>query len=235
VVRYARTPEDIATFATYNAANPGTPRATAGRIFSLNRPFVNISTSEHEGVDLGVRYVLPRLPIGSVLINTEWSYLSRSESTLAPANVAPTLTNGLYAGGAARWRGTTNLTWRRGSWSANFGAYYVGKTHDSGATTTAAVYESLGRPSYIEPFFTGGQTVYRRVVDPVVSFNATFGYRFGPDAPALVRGTRLSLGILNLTDKEPPLNSSEGFGYDTSVNQNLLAGRTWTLEVTRSF
>jgi iron complex outermembrane receptor protein len=235
VVRYARTPEDIATFATYNAANPNTPRATAGRIFSLNRPFVNISTSEHEGVDLGVRYVLPRLPIGSVLLNTEWSYLSRSESTLAPANVAPTITNGLYAGGAARWRGTTNLTWRRGSWSANFGAYYVGKTHDSGATTTAAVYESLGRPSYIEPFFTGGQTVYRRVVDPVVSFNATFGYRFGPDAPALVRGTRLSLGILNLTDKEPPLNSSEGFGYDTSVNQNLLAGRTWTLEVTRSF
>ncbi|MFO1449403.1 MAG: TonB-dependent receptor [Opitutaceae bacterium] len=235
VVRYARTPEDVATFATYNAANPGTPRAAAGRIFSLNRPFVNISTSEHEGVDVGLRYVLPRQSFGNIVVSSDWSYLSRSESTLAPANVPPTVTNGLYSGGAARWRGTTTLAWRKGRWSVNAGAYYVGKTHDAGATTTAAVYESLGRPSYIEPFFTGGQTVYRRVVDPVVSFNTTFGYSFGPNSPTLVRGTRLSLGILNLTDKEPPLNSSEGFGYDTSVNQNLLAGRTWTLEITRAF
>jgi len=235
VVRFAQTPEDVATFAAYNAANPGTPRATAGRIFSVNRPFVNISTSEHEGVDVGLRYVLPRLPFGQVLINSDWSYLSRSESTLAPANLPPTVNNGLYSGGAARWRGTTNLTWRKDRWSANFGAYFVGETHDSGATTTAAIYESLGKPSYITPFFTGSQTVYRRVVDPVLSFTATFGHSFGPDAPTLLRGTRLSLGVLNLTNKEPPLNSSEGFGYDTSVNQNLLAGRTWTLELTRGF
>jgi iron complex outermembrane recepter protein len=235
VQRFALTPEDIAAFAAYNAANPGAPAAAAGRIFSVNRPFLNISSSEHEGVDFGARYVLPRLAVGNVVVSTEWAHLTRSESTFAPANVAPTVSNGLYAGGAAKWRGTTNLAWRRGPWSASAGAYYIGKTHDTGATTTAAVYESLGRPSYIEPFFNGSTTVYRRVVDPQWSYNLTAGYTFRADAPVLLRGTKLRVGIINLTDEEPPLTTSEGFGYDASVSQALLPGRTWTVEFTRTF
>jgi outer membrane receptor protein involved in Fe transport len=235
VVRYAVTPEDRAAFASFNAATPANPQAVAGKIFSLNRPFVNISTSEHAGWDFGLRYALPRLPIGNVVLNSEWAYLQRSLSTFAAPNLPPTVNDGLYANGAARWRGTTNLNWRRGAWSAGLAAYYVGKTHDAGATTTAAVYESLGRPSYIAPFFTAGQTVYRRVIDPTLSFNAIVGYRFGEMAPVLLRRTQVRLGVVNLNNEEPPLASSEGFGYDASVNQNLLAGRTWTLELTRSF
>jgi hypothetical protein len=235
VVRFALTPEDRTAFAAYNAANPGNPAAAAGRIFSLNRPFVNLATSEHEGWDFSARYVLPQQTWGNVVANTDWSYLSRSESTLAPANLPPTVNNGLYAGGAARWRGTTTVAWRRGAWTASLGAYYVGETHDGGATTTAAVYESLGRPSYIAPFFTAGQTVYRRVIEPTLSFNLLGGYRFGDTAPALLRRTQIRIGIINLNDLEPPLASSEGFSYDASVNQNLLPGRTWTVEFTRSF
>ncbi|MBI5691867.1 MAG: TonB-dependent receptor [Verrucomicrobia bacterium] len=235
VVRFALTPEDRAAFAAYNAANPGRPAASAGKIFSLNRPFLNLASSEHEGWDFSLRYVLPRRAWGNLVVNSDWSYLARSESTLAPANLPPTVSNGLYAGGAARWRGTTTLGWRRGAWSASLGAYYVGRTHDSGATTTAAVYESLGRPSYIAPFLTAGQTVYRRVIDPTLSVNLLAGYRFGDAAPTWVRGTEIRLGVVNLNDLEPPLASSEGFSYDSSVNQNLLPGRTWTLEVTRRF
>ena len=235
VVRFALTPEDRTAFASYNAANPGNPQAAAGKIFSLDRPFVNISTSEHAGWDFGLRYVLPPLPIGNLMANSEWAYLKRSQSTLAPANLPPTLNDGLYANGAARWRGTTNVAWRKGAWSAALGAYYVGKTHDSNATTTAAIYESLGRPSYIAPFFTAGQTIYRRVIDPTLSFNLTVGYRFGERASTWVRRTQVRLGIINLNDEEPPLASSDGFGYDAGVNQNLLAGRTWTIELTRSF
>ena len=235
VVRYTLTSDDLAAFAAYNAANPTKLAAAAGRIFSVNRPFLNLSTSEHEGVDLGARYVLPRLPAGNFVVATEWAYLSRSESTLAPANIAPTTSNGLYSGGAARWRGTTNLSWSRGPVSAALGAYYIGETHDTGATVTAAQYEALGRPDYIAPFFNGTTTVYRRVIDPVWSFNFTAGYTFRADAPPLLRGTKLRFGIVNLTDKEPPLTTSEGFGYDASVNQTLLPGRTWTVEITRAF
>jgi len=234
VVRFALTPEDRTAFANFNAANPGNPQGAAGKIFSVDRPFVNISSSEHAGWDFGLRYVLPRLPFGNVVVNSEWAYLSRSDSTLAPANLPPTLNDGLYSGGAARLRGTSSLAWRKGPWSAALGAYYVGKTHDDGATTTAAIYESLGRPSYIAPFFTAGRTVYRRVIDPTLSLNLTVGFRFGDTAPVLVRRTQVRLGIVNLNDEEPPL-AAESFGYDASVSQNLLAGRTWTIELTRSF
>jgi len=235
VVRFALTPDDLAAFATYNAANPGNPAAAAGRIFSLNRPFLNLSSSEHEGVDFGGRYVLPRFPLGNLVLTSDWAYLSRSETTLAPANVAPTVTNGLYAGGAARWRGNSSVAWQQGPWSATLAGYYTGKTHDTGATVTAAQYDALGRPGYIAPFFNGSTTVYRRVIDPFWSYNFTAGYAFRASAPGWLRGTKVRVGVVNLTDEEPPLTTSEGFGYDASVNQALLPGRTWTLEITRAF
>jgi outer membrane receptor protein involved in Fe transport len=235
VIRYALTPDDLAAFAAYNAANPANPAAAAGRIFSLNRPFLNLSTSEHSGLDLGARYVFPRLPFGNVVVNTEWSRLDRSVTVLAPANVTPSVTNGLYSGGAARWRGTTNVSWRRGPWSAALGAYFVGETHDTGATVTAAQYDALGRPGYITPFYNGTTTVYRRVVGGYWTNNLTVNYTFRASAPPLLRGTKLQFGVINFTDREPPLMVSEGFSYDASVSQNLLAGRTWTFELTRTF
>jgi outer membrane receptor protein involved in Fe transport len=178
---------------------------------------------------------LPWFPVGNLVVSSEWAYLSRSETTLAPANVAPTVTNGLYAGGAARWRGNSSLAWRNGPWSATLAGYYTGRTHDTGATVTAAQYEALGRPDYVAAFFNGSTTVYRRVVDPVWSYNLTVGYTFRASAPSWLRGTKLRLGAVNLTDVEPPLTTSEGFGYDATVNQTLLPGRTWTVEVTRTF
>lgn len=236
VERFPLTPEDIAAFAAYNAANPGAQVAAAGKIFSRNRPFLNISTSEHKGVDFGARYELRTDTYGDFVVNTEWSYLSRSTSVLAPANVTPTVNEGLYANGAAKWRSTTNLIWRKGPWNAGLGIYHVGKTHDSGATTSQAVYESLGSPSYIEPFFTGGRTLYRLVVDPIVSYNLSVGYRFDEGGSDWLRDTRVRLGIVNLTDEAPPLNSGNGgFGYAPSVSQSLMSGRTWNLEITKKF
>lgn len=236
VERFALTPEDRAAFAAYNAANPGAQAAPAGRIFSVNRPFVNISTSEHEGVDFGFRYVLPARSWGNLVLSSDWAYLSRSDSVFAPANLPPQLSNGLYGNGAAKWRSTSNVTWRKGAWTALLGVYHTGKTHDTGATTTEAVYEQLGRPSYIAPFVTGNRTVYRRVVDPVVTYNLSVAYRFSAGSNTWLRGTRLRLGVVNLTDEAPPLNSGNaGFGYDPAVSQNLLAGRTWTIDFTRTF
>jgi len=234
VERFALTPEDRAAFAAYNAANPGNPAAPVGRIFSRNRPFLNLSSSDHQGIDFGLRYALPRQSWGRIVASSEWSYLKRSQTTLAPANVEPTVNDELYAGGAARWRSTTNLTWDHGPWNAGLGIYHVGKTHDAGATTTEAIYESLGRPSYIEPHFTAGRTLYRLVIDPVVSYNLSVGYRFPDNASSWLRDTRVRLAVANLTDEAPPLAASD-FGYDPSVSQSLLSGRTWSFEVTRRF
>ena len=59
-------------------------------------------------------------------------------------------------------------------------------------------------------------------------------YRFGANASPWFRGTRVRVGVVNLTDQPPPL-ASGGFGYNPGVSQNLIAGRTWSLELARSF
>jgi iron complex outermembrane receptor protein len=234
IQRYPLTAEDRAAFAAYNAANPGKPVAAAGRTFSRNQPFLNLSSSEHRGVDFGLRYELRDLPIGDLVFSTEWAYLDTAETTLAPANVAPTVSDLLFASGAAEWRSTSNLFWRKDQWNAGLGIYHVGETHDAGATTTQAIWDSLGQPSYIEPFFTQGRTVYRRVVDSFVTYNLSLGYEFDGAGHALLQDTRVRLGVINVTDEEPPL-AAESFGYDPSVSQSLLSGRSWNLQITKRF
>jgi outer membrane receptor protein involved in Fe transport len=75
------------------------------------------------------------------------------------------------------------------------------------------------------------------VIDPVVSYNLTVGYRFDEQGPEWLRDTRVRLSVVNLTNEEPPLSAagSDNFGYDPSVSQSLLAGRSWMLQLTRKF
>ncbi|WP_414660468.1 TonB-dependent receptor plug domain-containing protein [Horticoccus sp. 23ND18S-11] len=234
IVRLAPTAADIAAFAAYNAANPGNPQAVAGRIFSNNTPFLNLASSHDEGVDLGLSYVLPKLRIGYVTLNSDWSYLTKSRTTTLPTNVAPITTDNVNVNGAARWRGTSTVAWRNGSWSGSLGAYYAGATQDSGATTTQAVYDSLGQPAYIARHFTEGRFVYRYRMHDSITFNTSVGYRFGAEARWWLRQTRVRLGVVNLADATPPVASGQ-FGYSPSVTGSLAVGRTWTLELTRAF
>jgi iron complex outermembrane recepter protein len=161
-----------------------------------------------------------------------------SRNTLRPTNLAPIETDSLDVGGAARWRGTTTVGWRRGSWSGSLGAYYAGETTDTGATVTAAQYESLGRPSYIAKQFTAGNYQYRYVMGETLTYNLAVGYQFGA-RPAgrggdWLRKTKVRLGVVNIFNEEPPL-ASGAFGYSPGVTGNLAVGRTWNLELTRSF
>jgi iron complex outermembrane receptor protein len=234
VVRYAPTAQDSATYAVYNAANPGNQQAVAGKIFSNNTPFINLATSYDEGWDLGLNYVLPKLPIGNFTLNSDWAYLTASRTTSAPSNLAPTTTNNINVNGAARWRGTATVSWRRGNWSSSFGAYYAGPTQDSGATTTEAVYNALSQPGTIARHFTEGRYVYRYIMAESLSYNASVGYRFGADASPWLRQTKVRLGVINLANKAPPL-ASGAFGYSPSVTGGLVVGRTWTLELTKAF
>lgn len=234
VVRLALTDEDRAAFAAWNAANPDDPAAPAGRILSRNQPFVNINSSGHKGVDLGLRYVMPRFPWGRVAVNSEASWLWRAR-TVDATGITPVVRNDLYGGGAAKWRSTHTISWDRGPWNTNLGIYHVGRTLDSPSVTQAA-YESLGSPDYITAFLPtqGGNVVYRRVIDPMVTYNISAGYRFGANPERAWNDTRVRVAVANLTDEAPPL-ATGGFGYDPSVNQALLNGRTWSVQITTRF
>jgi hypothetical protein len=152
----------------------------------------------------------------------------------APSNVAAISTDNVNVGGNSRWRGTTTIAWRSGNWAASLGAYFIGASQDTGATTTAAVWESLGRPGYLEKQFNAGTYTYRYVIHDSTTLNASFAYRFNANTSEWLRRTRVRLGVINFTDRAPPLASGQS-AYSPAINQSMVPGRTWTLELTKAF
>ena len=233
ITRDAPTDADRALFAAYNAANPGSPLATAGRVFQIDAPPLNLSDGVTAGWDFSVNYNL-LLPIGELTLNTDWSLVTKSHTTLDLPGGVTLYNERLNVDGVTKWRGSTTASWRNGDWAGGLSAYYIGSYADSLATTTAALYESLGRPDYIVKQYTGNATVYRYKVDDVLYFNGFGAYTFS--AGGWLNDSTVRLGIINLTDKEPPVSSGNfGFGYSGSVHGSLVAGRTWTLEFSKQF
>ncbi|MBI5768834.1 MAG: TonB-dependent receptor [Verrucomicrobia bacterium] len=235
VVRFAPSAADIAAYNAANASKPASQQfPVAGLILSRTAGYENLAKGYASGVDLSRSYQLPSLPIGRINLNTDWSYLIRTYETRVLAGSPTLVSERLNVNGTTRWRGATNLNWRKDNWSAGVSAYYVGSFADSGATTTAANYNTLGAPSYLSRQFNDGNYVYRYRVHDVVSFNGYLQRRFGPEAHRWLRGSSVRLGVINFTDKEPPLVSG-AFGYSASVHGSLFQGRTWTMELTRQF
>jgi outer membrane receptor protein involved in Fe transport len=235
IERNAPTPQDIAAFAAYNASRPASQQAAVvGTVLSRRAPYENIAQANASGIDLSLAYLLPPMSVGRFSLTTEWSYLIKTQQTRTPPGVAPTTTERMDVDGTTRWRGNGTITWRRNNWNGNLSAYYTGSYADTGATTSAAVYNNLGQPRYISRQFTDGNFAHRYRVRDVISYNAAVGYRFTRDSSRLLRDTSVRLGIVNLTDQEPPLTPDTA-GYAPSVHASLFPGRTWTVELTRQF
>ena len=235
VVRLAPTAAEIATFAAYNATHPNAPEAAVGLLISRSAPSLNLAQAFASGWDLGMSYNLPAMSIGRFSVTSDWAYMRKSYTINLPPNAAALYTERVAVDGTSRWRGTTTIAWRQGNWSAGFSGYYIGSFSDGGATTTAAVYQSLGSPTYLSKTQDGaGSYVYRYIVHDSLTFNAFVGYRFGAEANRWLKRTSVRVGVVNLLDSAPPLTSG-AFGYSASVYGNMLVGRNWTLEITKSF
>lgn len=230
VVRYAVTAADTAAF----ARPTNTSNGVVGQIFSISTPFLNLAKGYASGWDFSLNYLTPKMALGRFNLNTDWAYLRKSFTVQSSASGAPIITERINVGGSSRWRGSSTLSWRKGQWGAGVSGYYTGSFYDTGATTTQANYDSLGRPAYIARQFTTGNYFYYYRVHDSVTFNAFASYRTGPQAPKWLRASSVRLGVVNLRDTPPPLTSGAA-GYSTAVYQNLLVGRTWTLELTKQF
>ena len=234
VTRVAPTAEDRGLFAAYNAANPGAPLAAAGRIHQIDAPPQNLSQGKVAGWDFNVSYNMATM-IGDVSISADATHVLRSHTILNVPGGGSVYTERLGVDGNAEWRGSMTATWRNGGWGAGVSAYYIGSYADSNATTTSAIYESLGRPSYIVPQYSGNANVYRYKIEDVLYFNAFGSYAFDSDNTWL-SDSNVKLGIINLTDEAPPVAAANfGYGYSTAVHSGLLQGRAFTLELTKKF
>lgn len=237
IVRLPVTQADRDAFAAYNAGRPpSSQRAVVGAIEYIRTTYFNRSQEFVNGFDFDVTYRLPRMDVGRIVLNTNWTYLNDFHTYVS--NGAPRTelrwTNSTNVGGATpKWRGSATVTWKRNNWSAGLSAYYIGNYSDVGATTSLATYESLGSPSYIKPVFNNGANSYRFIVDDSISFNANISYRFMRN-DSWLNDTTVRLGVVNLTDETPPL-TSDSRGYETGVYNLMARGRTYSLQITKRF
>jgi len=236
VVRLPVTQADRDFFAAYNATRtPGNQRAVVGAIDFLRTSYFNRAQQFVNGFDFDATYRLPRTSLGNFTASTSWSYLQdfHAYNNATASRTDLRWTNSAAVGGASpKWRGNVSLTWRQKQWGAGVAAYYTGNYSDAGATTTAAIYESLGQPGYIAPVFTNGTTVYRYVVSSSTTYNAYLSYRIRAKQHSWLDQTSVRLGVINAFDRIPPL-SSDSRGYDPSLYNQMARGRSWSLQLTK--
>jgi iron complex outermembrane recepter protein len=230
VTRFAVNDNDRAIFAAYNATRPAAQQlAPVGRLNTTRTIVENRSEAFANGVDVGLRYNFPTFPVGRFTLTSNVAYIIESY-TIAEAGGSQN--SRLMRGSLARRRGDAGLFWRKGAWTASTAAYYVGPLLDTGASTTAAIYESLGRPDYIAKVVDElGNVSYFNTIASTISWNASVSYSFNSES-RWFRDTRVRFMVQNLFDRAPPLNSG---GFDASSHQNLLAGRAFSMEWTRKF
>ena len=241
VLRLPVTQADRDAFAAYNATRaPGNQRAVVGAIDILRTSYFNKAQQFVNGFDFDVSYRFPQLSVGQFRTNTTWTYLNDfhayslppGDSRRARANYRDG--NSVNAGGATPiWRGSTNLTWKRGDWGAGLGWYYTGSFTDVNITTTKATWDSLGNPGYIRPVLNNGSLSYRFIVKASSSYNLFVTHRLKLPGNWL-HHTNVRLGVNNLFNTEPPL-SGDSRGYEPSVYNVMARGRTYALQLTRKF
>jgi len=229
IVRVAVSAADRAVFTAYNASRPPAQQlAPVGQIFSTRSLTENRAAGSASGVDIGLNYRLPTTSLGRFTLAGNAAYIIESYTVSDPGG--PRIAR-LERNGAARWRGDMSVFWRKGPWSAGASAYYIGALIDTGASTTAAIYDSLGKPDYIAKVSDQGTTFYFNRIGSSIAYNAHVGYAFRTDNFWL-KDTKLRFTVNNVFDREPPLASG---GFIASNQQNLLAGRTFSLEITKEF
>ena len=193
VVRLPVTPADPAAFDAWNAANPGATRQAAGAIDYIRDTFINISSREVSGVDLGMRYRVPESSWGRFTLRADMSRLNRFEQRRD--DDAP-LTSQIGVNGLPRTRGVASLRWGRQSVEAGMQANYVSSFFDTSAP----------RGDNGEMFEVGSWTTW----------NAFVGYRVAEGA-GLFDGTYWRLGANNLFDRAPPL-ADDDRGFNEGVH-----------------
>ncbi|WP_313804759.1 TonB-dependent receptor [Sphingobium sp.] len=222
------------------AGDPRVIRNADNSVYGVRTPPFNSAHSVISGVDLSLSYRTPQWSFGRFTLQADAANLRRYDLT---PKAGALVDNKLGRDGAAKWRGNLSLSWENAGWSVSTSAYYVGSFQNSSITLpnstpallaqSEALYQSLGRPSYIAKVVNQGTTFYRYVIPATTTFNASIGYSFDKDSGGLA-GLGIRLGVVNLTDRKPPVDGTPQ-GYTTAVYGNLLPGRTWTLDITKTF
>jgi outer membrane receptor protein involved in Fe transport len=216
VIRADITPADQAAFDAWNAANPNDQRIAVGEAIDIIGQYQNSDTTEVEGWDGSLAWVMPEGRAGQFTFRADFTYMTRFERQL---DLAPV--DNMRRNGFPEWRYTVGLDWDYRGFRTNATMRYVSEVYDTSLTQSTSIEG---------PGITVGNTKYWQVDDWTV-YNLTLSYDFAQLSDK-TRGLDLSVGIRNLTNEEPPF-ADESYGYFTRLHNAY--GRVYWARVGYSF
>jgi outer membrane receptor protein involved in Fe transport len=216
VVRAAATADDINMFA-------GTGLAAAGQVLYVKDQYRNLQPQEARGLDIGVIWNLRGTEWGDFSVNFNAAHLIKFYRSPSPEiaallaardageiNAGTTITGGgdqVRQNGRPEWKWSASATWSYDQWTVGAFTQYIGDVEDTGLRDSA------------------GQAW---IVDSQITGNLYGQYEF---TEGLASNTRLRVGVRNITDEKPPVESSNG--YLGSLYQPY--SRYWYVSVRKSF
>lgn len=216
VFRRAVTADDIALFA-------GTGLDPAGVVEYVDDQYRNLEPQTVRGIDFGLIAALRDTGIGSFRLTMNAAYLleyfrdvppdiqalldARAAGTINQDTVIPESSDRVRMDGFPEWRGSASLTWRLGQFTTGGFINYTGSVIDNDISV-------------------GGQNL---LIKPYTTASLYVQYEF---EGGFIDGTQLRLGVRNLTNARPPMDSS-GFGYMGALYSPI--PRYWYVNATKRF
>ena len=216
-------PAKFGALITRGPAGTGAPCAGCpGPILDIDQRNINFGETKVEGVDIDFRYRIPAAAAGVFTLGLNGTYISKYDAQ-APdesffsinAKVSP-IVNG--AGGVIpRWRHYAFVNWKREAWDLTFAQTYQSHYEDIPGT-----FEDPTDPAF-KPHKVGEYMI----------FHASATYQ-----GLMSKNLRITLGIRNLFDEDPPYTNAGGqnwfqSGYDPGYADPR--GRTFYLNLTYKF
>lgn len=193
------------------------PLGQPGKLVSVDTTLVNFGEVRNESVDYTVEYRIPSDRLGRFTVNA-----TASNTLAAIRNVRPGLPELDDAGDTfspPKWKLNASVFWQKGPYSASVFATFLDKfdSNRSGNNltfTTAAGYVYYGVPSQTK-----------------VDIRGSYEFKNGL-VRGLGKGLRISGGIGNIFDEEPPFSDTI-FGFNGALHSAL--GRTYEISMSLPF
>lgn len=167
-------------------------RNSNGDLIGVTTNYFNAAAVETDGIDLGATYFLPESDLGEMSIQMAATHMFKYEIPISgvTTDVVGLFNHDNFARSLPETKANTTFRWAKGQHNASLTARYISSYKTTKASPIAG---------------------YSQSIDSQTTWDLQYSYEFNiSEATA-----RVSLGMLNLTDEEPPqVWDAPNFSYD---------------------
>lgn len=189
-----------------------------GKITAVNTTFVSFGEVVNRSMDFVIDYRLPWEQLGRFRVNLAASRTLESTMQLKPGQ--PPVVLDSTTGSPPEWRLNTAIFWNRNNWNAStFISRIDGFTENNAGNALVA----------------NGTTITYFPTPSVTKVDLRVGYEFKEGVwRGYGKNLRLSVGINNVFDEEPPYSDTV-WGFNAGLHSQFILGRAYEFSFTQPF